>query len=246
MKQIISVPLKSSVNKAKSFISDQPREKIHSLDIGLFAPFRIKKWAERKVKVPRSLVQEYKNTSLLNGGRVHFRERKLEQYVYIIPEKRKKPVLAVNENLMVYKFGKIINSKTLHYKTLQPELGGLFCQRIFGPLQDFTCLCEQKKKNNFYYDQTICSVCYVEFLPSRIRRYRLGYIALAVPIPHIWYLKSRPSYLNILFDQVKHIEPPKLFDISNIVYGIDAMFIWFIHWSKKENLKKNLVIPYGI
>ncbi len=38
------------------------------------------------------------------------------------------------------KIGEVLNSKTVNYKTLKPEIGGLFCEKIFGPIKDFECL----------------------------------------------------------------------------------------------------------
>ena len=35
--------------------------------------------------------------------------------------------------------GEVTNANTLHYKTFKPTKGGLFCERIFGPLKDFEC-----------------------------------------------------------------------------------------------------------
>jgi DNA-directed RNA polymerase beta' subunit len=37
--------------------------------------------------------------------------------------------------------GQVTNANTLHHKTFKPQKGGLFCERIFGPLKDFQCAC---------------------------------------------------------------------------------------------------------
>ena len=92
--------------------------------------------------------------------------------------------------------GKVTSSQTVNYKTLKPEKGGLFCERIFGPIKDFECSCG-RKKNQIH--QQYCSECFVEFTSSRVRRYRLGYIQLVSPVTHVWYLKT-PSYISILLD----------------------------------------------
>ena len=42
-------------------------------------------------------------------------------------------------------FGEVLNANTLHYKTFKPHTGGLFCERIFGPLKDFECACGIKQ-----------------------------------------------------------------------------------------------------
>ena len=42
--------------------------------------------------------------------------------------------------------GQVTNANTLHHKTLKPQKGGLFCERIFGPLKDFECACGKTQK----------------------------------------------------------------------------------------------------
>ncbi|KAM0014372.1 putative acetyl-CoA carboxylase [Helianthus debilis subsp. tardiflorus] len=39
-------------------------------------------------------------------------------------------------------------------------------------------------------DPQFCEQCGVEFVDSRIRRYQMGYIKLAYPVMHVWYLNS--------------------------------------------------------
>ena len=43
--------------------------------------------------------------------------------------------------------GEVLNANTLHHKTFKPQKGGLFCERIFGPLKDFTCACGKVDKS---------------------------------------------------------------------------------------------------
>lgn len=96
--------------------------------------------------------------------------------------------------------GQITSSQTVNYKTLKPEKGGLFCERIFGPVNDFECACGRKKTKT---KQKFCPDCDVEFTSSRVRRHRLGFIQLVSPVTHVWYLKGRPSYISILLDMPK-------------------------------------------
>ena len=94
--------------------------------------------------------------------------------------------------------GEVTNGKTLNYKTLKPETGGLFCQRIFGPINDFQCACgKQKTKLD---SSSPCSICSVEFISSRSRRQKMGWIELAIPVAHLWYLKGSISYISILLN----------------------------------------------
>ena len=78
--------------------------------------------------------------------------------------------------------------------SLKPEINGLFCEKIFGPINDFECSCGKKPANL----QKFCPNCDVEFTYSKKRRYQLGFIKLFNPVAHVWYLKGRPSYLSIL------------------------------------------------
>ena len=80
--------------------------------------------------------------------------------------------------------------------SLKPEVNGLFCERVFGPIKDFECSCGKKPTNL----QKFCPTCGVEFTSSKIRRYQLGFIELFIPATHVWYLKGRPSYLSILLN----------------------------------------------
>ena len=104
--------------------------------------------------------------------------------------------------------GEVKRPDTLNYRTFKPEKDGLFCERIFGPVNDWTCGCGQLKEQRFAMDHErallgklkpkICPNCHVEVTSSRLRRYRMGYISLACPVTHIWYLNSRPSLFSIL------------------------------------------------
>nr|YP_010696829.1 RNA polymerase beta' subunit [Hymenidium tsekuense]WCF69693.1 RNA polymerase beta' subunit [Hymenidium tsekuense] len=104
--------------------------------------------------------------------------------------------------------GEVTKPYTFHYKTNKPEKDGLFCERIFGPIKSGICACGNyrvigdKKK-----DRKFCEQCGVEFVDSRIRRYQMGYIKLACPVTHVWYLKRLPSYIaNLLDKPLKELE----------------------------------------
>ncbi|MDX2110910.1 MAG: DNA-directed RNA polymerase subunit beta' [Verrucomicrobiota bacterium] len=94
--------------------------------------------------------------------------------------------------------GEVKNPETINYRTFKPEPGGLFCQRIFGPVRDYECACGKYKR--IKYKGVICDRCGVEVTVARVRRERMGHIELAVPVSHIWYLKSMPSRLGLLLD----------------------------------------------
>jgi len=99
--------------------------------------------------------------------------------------------------------GEVHKSGTVNYKTLKPEIGGLFCEQIFGPNKNFECVCGKYK--HVYYEGYVCERCGVEITDSRIRRHRMGYIELVYPVTHIWYINSRPNYMSLLLE-TEHFE----------------------------------------
>lgn len=105
--------------------------------------------------------------------------------------------------------GQVMKPETINYRTLKPELDGLFCERIFGPIKDWECHCGKYKR--IRYKGVICERCGVEVTESKVRRYRMGYIELAAPVTHVWYLKGSPSYISILLDMT-------LKDVERITY----------------------------
>jgi DNA-directed RNA polymerase subunit beta' len=90
--------------------------------------------------------------------------------------------------------GEVTSWETVNYKTLKPEPNGLFCQKIFGPVVDFTCACGKKSTK---VQRGFCPKCGVERTHSRVRRYRLGYIKLKQPAVHPLYASHRPSPLSL-------------------------------------------------
>nr|YP_009261471.1 RNA polymerase beta [Liriodendron chinense]ANN44721.1 RNA polymerase beta [Liriodendron chinense]UJJ82178.1 RNA polymerase beta' subunit [Liriodendron chinense]UJJ82264.1 RNA polymerase beta' subunit [Liriodendron chinense] len=104
--------------------------------------------------------------------------------------------------------GEVTKPYTFHYKTNKPEKDGLFCERIFGPIKSGICACGNYRViGNEKEDPKFCEQCGVEFVDSRIRRYQMGYIKLACPVTHVWYLKRLPSYIASLLDKpLKELE----------------------------------------
>nr|YP_010977330.1 RNA polymerase beta subunit [Caroxylon nitrarium]WOA00472.1 RNA polymerase beta subunit [Caroxylon nitrarium] len=105
-------------------------------------------------------------------------------------------------------FGEVTKPYTFHYKTNKPEKDGLFCERIFGPIKSGICACGNYRViGDEKEDPKFCEQCGVEFGDSRIRRYQMGYIKLACPVTHVWYLKRLPSYIaNFLDKPLKELE----------------------------------------
>nr|UER94134.1 RNA polymerase beta' subunit [Primula sp. YG246] len=104
--------------------------------------------------------------------------------------------------------GEVTKPYTFHYKTNKPEKDGLFCERIFGPIKSGICACGNYRViGDEKEDPKFCEQCGVEFVDSRIRRYQMGYIKLACPVTHVWYLKRLPSYIaNLLDKPLKELE----------------------------------------
>jgi DNA-directed RNA polymerase subunit beta' len=101
--------------------------------------------------------------------------------------------------------GEVTKPETINYRTLKPEMDGLFCERIFGPVKDWECHCGKYKR--FRYKGIICERCGVEVTESKVRRHRMAYIELAAPVTHVWYLKGSVSYIALALDfTVKEVE----------------------------------------
>nr|UOH96756.1 RNA polymerase beta' subunit [Coelogyne fimbriata] len=98
--------------------------------------------------------------------------------------------------------GEVTKPYTFHYKTNKPEKDGLFCERISGPIKSGICACGNYRGIGAEKeDPKSCEECGVEFVDSRIRRYKMGYIKLTCPVTHVWYLKRLPSYIANLLDK---------------------------------------------
>src|SRR5213595_3622984 len=106
--------------------------------------------------------------------------------------------LASPEKIRSWSFGEIKKPETINYRTFKPERDGLFCARIFGPTQDWECLCGKYKRMK--HRGVICDKCGVEVTLSRVRRERLGHIELASPCSHVWFFKGLPSRIGHLLD----------------------------------------------
>src|ERR1700675_4697740 len=106
--------------------------------------------------------------------------------------------IASPEKILSWSYGEIKKPETINYRTFKPERDGLFCARIFGPIQDRECLCGQYKRMK--YKGIICEECSVEAMLSRVRRERMGHTVLAAPAYRIWFLMSVPSRIVVLLD----------------------------------------------
>ncbi len=106
--------------------------------------------------------------------------------------------LASPEQIRSWSFGEVTKPETINYRTLKPEQGGLFCERIFGPQKDWECHCGKYKR--IRYKGKVCERCGVEVTRAKVRRERMGTIELAAPVSHIWYYKTIPSRMGLALD----------------------------------------------
>ncbi|MCQ2302220.1 MAG: DNA-directed RNA polymerase subunit beta' [Bacteroidales bacterium] len=104
--------------------------------------------------------------------------------------------LASPESILGRSHGEVLKPETINYRTYKPEIGGLFCERIFGPTKDWECHCGKYKR--IRYKNIICDHCGVEVTEKKVRRERMGHISLVVPVAHIWYFRSLPNKIGAL------------------------------------------------
>ena len=123
--------------------------------------------------------------------------------------------LASPEKILEWSHGEVKKPETINYRTLKPERDGLFCERIFGPSKDWECHCGKYKK--IRYKGVVCDRCGVEVTKSSVRRERMGHIALAAPVSHIWYFKGIPSRMGLILDMTPRVLEKVLYFASYVV-----------------------------
>ena len=142
--------------------------------------------------------------------------------------------LASPEEILSWSHGEVLKPETINYRSWRPEKDGLFCEKIFGPSHDYECYCGKYKKIRF--KGIVCDKCGVEVTTSKVRRERMGHIALAAPVTHLWYLRNTPSPLSIILDV-----PQK--DLESVVYFTKYLIVSVDNDKRKEalnNLNSNV------
>jgi DNA-directed RNA polymerase subunit beta' len=124
--------------------------------------------------------------------------------------------VASPESIRAWSKGEVKNPETINYRTFKPEKGGLFCERIFGPVKDWECSCGKYKR--IKHRGVVCDRCGVEVTLARVRRERMGHIELAVPVSHIWFFKCMPSRLGLVLDMTAR-------NLERVIYYEDYMVI---------------------
>ena len=129
--------------------------------------------------------------------------------------------IASPEKIKSWSWGEVTKPETINYRTFKPEKDGLFCAKIFGPINDFECLCGKYKRMK--YRGIICERCGVEVTKSKVRRERMGHIQLASPVAHIWFFKSPPSRIGLVLDlSIKDLEKVLYFESYIVIDPADT------------------------
>jgi len=138
--------------------------------------------------------------------------------------------LASPADILSWSHGEVTKPETINYRSWRPEKDGLFCEKIFGPSRDYECYCGKYKKIRF--KGVVCDRCGVEVTTSKVRRERMGHIALAAPVTHLWYLRNTPSPIGVILDV-----PQK--DLESVVYFTKYLVI-SVDDSKRKEAVENL------
>jgi DNA-directed RNA polymerase subunit beta' len=124
--------------------------------------------------------------------------------------------VASPDSIRSWSKGEVKNPETINYRTFKPEKGGLFCERIFGPVKDWECSCGKYKR--IKHKGVVCDRCGVEVTLARVRRERMGHIELAVPVSHIWFFKCMPSRIGLVLDVTAR-------NLERVIYYEDYLVI---------------------
>jgi DNA-directed RNA polymerase subunit beta' len=173
----------------------------------------------------KKIIEKKNNKKIIEKKNVKKKSEKNEDFDYIkiniaSPEKIREwgeRILPTGQII-----GEVTKAETVNYRTLKPEIDGLFCEKIFGPIKNWECNCGKYK--GIYNKGLFCDRCDVEITESRVRRHRMGYIDLLTPVTHVWYLKGVPSYLSHMLEQpLKEVEQIVYFNesIEEKIVGLD-------------------------
>lgn len=102
------------------------------------------------------------------------------------------------DDIRAWSYGEVTRADTINYRTLRPEMSGLFCERIFGPTRDWECFCGKYTKPKHH--GITCERCGVDVERKDVRRRRMGHIELASPCSHVWFAKGMPGRMGLLLD----------------------------------------------
>jgi DNA-directed RNA polymerase subunit beta' len=139
--------------------------------------------------------------------------------------------LATAQNIRSWSSGEVKKPETINYRTLRPEKDGLFCEKIFGPQKAWECACGKYKRVRF--KGIVCERCGVEVTSDKVRRERMGHIALSAPVVHIWYLRGTRSWLAYLLMGTAPKEELKAKQLEKVIY-FAAHMVTFVDVDKRH------------
>ena len=152
--------------------------------------------------------------------------------------------VASPEKIREWSYGEVTKPETINYRTQKPEMGGLFCERIFGPTKDWECYCGKFKRVR--YKGVVCDKCGVEVTKSKVRRDRMGHIELAAPVSHIWYFKGVPSRIGLMLDMSPKALEQVLYFASHVVLDKGETTLEYKQViSDKEKMEAEEMFGYG-
>jgi DNA-directed RNA polymerase subunit beta' len=128
--------------------------------------------------------------------------------------------VASPERILEWSHGEVTKPETINYRTQKPERDGLFCERIFGPVKDIN---PNDPKYRGIRTRDMARDERGEIVTkSIVRRERMGHIALAAPVTHIWFLRGVPSATGLLLNMtVKNLERVVYF-ASYVITKVDT------------------------
>ena len=113
--------------------------------------------------------------------------------------------IASGKDILDWSHGEVLKPETINYRTQKPERDGLFCEKIFGPVKDINPH-DAKYKGMRSREMAVDKKGEI-VTKSIVRRERMGHIALAAPVAHIWFLRGTPSAIGLILGMtVKSLE----------------------------------------
>lgn len=151
--------------------------------------------------------------------------------------------LATDESVLKLSKGEVKNfGKYLNYGFIpKPEEDGLFCQKIFGPVIDYTCACGITKKVS---TNEVCEVCHVPYISKFERNNRFGHIELntyVLPpiavdlVGELWGLKKK-VFEDFIF--TSKIKLKFIVDSKGIFYSTDGVTRYSLVKAEEEDENK--------
>ncbi|HEY1824777.1 MAG TPA: DNA-directed RNA polymerase subunit beta' [Acidimicrobiales bacterium] len=144
--------------------------------------------------------------------------------------------LATAQNIRSWSSGEVKKPETINYRTLRPEKDGLFCEKIFGPQKAWECACGKYKRVRF--KGIVCERCGVEVTSDKVRRERMGHIALSAPVVHIWYLRGTRSWLAYLLMGTLPKEELKAKQLEKVIYFAAHMVTYVDEARRHDDLSE--------